>query len=180
VVAVADIGSAVYNPDGLEVDNVAKWVDQNRYLEGYPDADQLAPAAVFGLPCDILVPAAVQNVLTVENAHEVKARIVIEGANNPTTLEADEILRKQGVFIVPDILANAGGVTASYFEWVQDVQKYFWTENEIVARLREIMTRAFDDVLSVAIARDVDLRTAALIRGISKVAEAKLVRGIFP
>jgi glutamate dehydrogenase (NAD(P)+) len=180
VVAVADIGSALYNPDGLELENVAKWVDQNRYLEGYPDADQLAPGAVFGLPCDILVPAAVQNVLTVENAHEVQARIVIEGANNPTTLEADEILRKQGVFIVPDILANAGGVTASYFEWVQDVQKYFWTENEIVARLREIMTRAFDDVLSVSIARDVDMRTAALMRGIGKVAEAKLVRGIFP
>jgi glutamate dehydrogenase (NAD(P)+) len=180
VVAVADIGSAVYDPNGLEVDNVAKWVDQHRYLEGYPDADHLAPEAVFGLPCDILVPAAVQNVLTGENAHDVQARIVIEGANNPTTLEADEILRKQGVFIVPDILANAGGVTASYFEWVQDVQKYFWTENEIVARLREIMTRAFDDVLSVSIARDVDMRTAALMRGIGKVAEAKLVRGIFP
>ena len=128
----------------------------------------------------MLIPAAVQGVLNADTAKDVKAKIVIEGANNPTTIEGDEILRERGIFIVPDILANAGGVTVSYFEWVQDVQKYFWTENEVVARLREIMTRAFDDVYSVAISENVDMRTAALIKGIRRVADAKLVRGVFP
>jgi glutamate dehydrogenase (NAD(P)+) len=132
------------------------------------------------MPCDILIPAAIQNVLTRSNAGDVKAKIIIEGANNPTTLEADDILRDRGVFIVPDVLANAGGVTVSYFEWVQDVQKYFWSENEIVGRLREIMTRAFDEVLSISISEQVDLRTAALIKGIKRVTAAKLVRGVFP
>jgi glutamate dehydrogenase (NAD(P)+) len=180
VVAVSDISGSVYNPDGLDVEALEKWVEQNKVLEGYPDADHLAADAVFGLDVDILVPAAIQGVITRDNAEDVKAKVVIEGANNPTTLEADDMLRERGVFIVPDILANAGGVTVSYFEWVQDVQKYFWTENEVVARLREIMTRAFDEVHSIAIAEDVDMRTAALIKGIRRVADAKLVRGVFP
>jgi glutamate dehydrogenase (NAD(P)+) len=180
VVAVSDISGAVYNPDGLDVPATAKWVEENRVLEGYPDADHIDGNAVFGLDVDILVPAAIQGVIHRDNAHEVKARLIIEGANNPMTLEADDLLRERGVFIVPDILANAGGVTVSYFEWVQDVQKYFWTENEVVARLREIMTRAFDDVQSIAISENVDMRTAALIKGIRRVADAKLVRGVFP
>jgi glutamate dehydrogenase (NAD(P)+) len=180
VAAVSDISGAVYDPKGLDIPAVGKWVDENRFLEGYPDADFIPGDAVFGLDVDVLVPAAIQNVLRVDNAHEVKARLIIEGANNPTTLEADDILRENGVFIVPDILANAGGVTVSYFEWVQDVQKYFWSENETVGRLREIMTRAFDDVFSIARAENVDMRTAALIKGIRRVADAKLVRGVFP
>lgn len=180
VVAVSDISGAVYNPKGLDVEVVAKWVEQNRLLEGYPDAEHLPSDAIFGLDVDVLVPAAVQGVLHKDNAHDVKAKLIIEGANNPTTLEADDILRERGIPIIPDILANAGGVTVSYFEWVQDVQKYFWTENEVVARLREIMTRAFDEVYSISINENVDLRTAALIKGIRRVADAKLVRGVFP
>ena len=180
IVAVSDISGALYNPDGLEVDAVAKWVDENRFLEGYPDADYIDGDGVFGLPVDILVPAAVQNVIHARNAADVQAKIIIEGANGPTTIEADEILREKEVLVIPDILANAGGVTVSYFEWVQDVQKYFWTENEVVARLREIMTRAFSDVHNIALNEEVDMRTAALIKGIRKVADAKLVRGIFP
>ncbi|HSK06731.1 MAG TPA: Glu/Leu/Phe/Val dehydrogenase [Acidimicrobiia bacterium] len=180
IVAVSDISGALYNPDGLEVDAVAKWVDENRFLEGYPDADYIDGDGVFGLPVDILVPAAVQNVIHARNAADVQAKIIIEGANGPTTIEADEILREKEVLVIPDILANAGGVTVSYFEWVQDVQKYFWTENEVVARLREIMTRAFSDVHNIALNEAVDMRTAALIKGIRKVADAKLVRGIFP
>ena len=180
IVAVSDISGALYNPDGLEVDAVAKWVDENRFLEGYPDADFIEGDAIFGLPADILVPAAVQNVIHARNAADVQARIIIEGANGPTTIEADEILREKEVLVIPDILANAGGVTVSYFEWVQDVQKYFWTENEVVARLREIMTRAFSDVHNIALNEEVDMSTAALIKGIRKVADAKLVRGIFP
>jgi glutamate dehydrogenase (NAD(P)+) len=180
VVAVSDISGALYNPDGLDIAAVGKWVDENRFLEGYPDADFIDGNAIFGLDVDVLVPAAIQNVLRADNAGEVKAKLIIEGANNPTTLEADDMLREKGVLIVPDILANAGGVTVSYFEWVQDVQKYFWSENETVGRLREIMTRAFDDVYSIAINEDVDMRTAALIKGIRRVADAKLVRGVFP
>jgi glutamate dehydrogenase (NAD(P)+) len=180
VVAVADVHGSIFREEGLDIANVAKWVDEHRFLQGYPDADHFPADAVFGMPCDILIPAAIQNVLTRSNAGDVKAKIVIEGANNPTTLEADDILRDRGVFIVPDVLANAGGVTVSYFEWVQDVQKYFWSENEIVGRLREIMTRAFDEVLSISISEQVDLRTAALIKGIKRVTAAKLVRGVFP
>lgn len=180
VVAVSDISGAVYNPDGLDVPSVAKWVDENRYLEGFPDADLLDGDAVFGLDADVLIPAAIQNVIRADNAPDVKAKLIIEGANNPITLEADDLLREREVFIIPDILANAGGVTVSYFEWVQDVQKYFWSENETVGRLREIMTRAFDDVHNIARAENVDMRTAALIKGIRRVADAKLVRGVFP
>ena len=186
VVAVSDISGAIYNPDGLDVKAAGKWVDEHRFLEGYPDADFIDGNAVFGLDVDVLVPGAIQNVLRGDNANDVKAKVIIEGANNPTTLEADDILRENGVFIVPDILANAGGVTVSYFEWVQDVQKYFWSENETVGRLREIMTRAFDDVHGIAQAENVDMRTAALIKGIRRaadaqaVADAKLVRGVFP
>jgi glutamate dehydrogenase (NAD(P)+) len=180
VVAVSDISGAVYNPDGLDIPAVAKWVDENRFLEGYPDADFIEGSALIGLDVDVLVPAAIQNVIRADNAPDVKAKLVIEGANNPTTLEADDLLRDRGVLIVPDILANAGGVTVSYFEWVQDVQKYFWSENETVGRLREIMTRAFDEVHSIATAESVDMRTAALIKGIRRVADAKLVRGVFP
>jgi glutamate dehydrogenase (NAD(P)+) len=180
ITAVSDISGAIYNPDGLNVDAVAKWVDENRFLEGYPDADSLEGDKIFGLPVDVLVPAAVQNVIRGDNAGEIQASIIIEGANGPTTIEADDILREMEVLIIPDILANAGGVTVSYFEWVQDVQKYFWTENEVVARLREIMTRAFSDVHNIAMSEDVDMRSAALIKGIRKVADAKLVRGIFP
>jgi glutamate dehydrogenase (NAD(P)+) len=180
IAAVSDISGALYNPDGLDVDAVGKWVDENRFVEGYPDADFIDGDKIFALPVDVLIPAAVQNVVRGDNAGEIKAKIIIEGANGPTTIEADDILRERGILIIPDILANAGGVTVSYFEWVQDVQKYFWTENEIVARLREIMTRAFSDVHNIAINENVDLRTAALIKGIRKVADAKLVRGIFP
>lgn len=180
IVAVSDISGAIYDSDGLDVDAASKWVDENRYLEGYPDADFIDGDDLFTLPVDVLVPAAIQNVITAKNANEIQAKVIIEGANNPTTLEADDMLRERDVFIVPDILANAGGVTVSYFEWVQDIQKYIWTENEIVARLREIMTRAFEDVHSIATRENVDMRSAALMKGIQKIADAKLVRGIFP
>ncbi len=180
VVAVSDISGAIHNPDGIDIEAAGKWVDENRFLEGFPDADFIDGNAIFGLDVDVLVPGAIQNVLRADNAPDVKAKLVIEGANNPTTLEADDILREKGVFIVPDILANAGGVTVSYFEWVQDVQKYFWSENETVGRLRQIMTRAFDEVHSIAQRENVDMRTAALIKGIRRVADAKLVRGVFP
>lgn len=180
VVAVSDISGAIYDPDGLDIDAAGKWVDENRFLEGFPDADFIDEKELFGLDVDVLVPAAIQNVIRGDNAADVKARLIIEGANGPTTLEADDILKEKGVMIIPDILANAGGVTVSYFEWVQDMQKYFWSENETIGRLREIMTRAFDEVHTISEREGVDMRTAALIKGIRRVADAKLVRGVFP
>jgi glutamate dehydrogenase (NAD(P)+) len=180
VVAVSDISGAIHNPDGIDVAAAGKWVDENRFLEGFPDADFIEGSEIFGLEVDVLVPAAIQNVIRGDNADEVKARLIIEGANGPTTLEADDILKEKDVLIIPDILANAGGVTVSYFEWVQDMQKYFWSENETIGRLREIMTRAFDEVHSISQRESVDMRTAALIKGIRRVADAKLVRGVFP
>ncbi|HEY7821990.1 MAG TPA: glutamate dehydrogenase, partial [Acidimicrobiia bacterium] len=180
VVAVSDISGAVYNPDGLDIAAAGKWVDENRFLEGFPDADFIDGKELFGLPVDVLVPAAIQNVIRKDNAYDIKARLIIEGANGPTTLEADDILGDKEIMIIPDILANAGGVTVSYFEWVQDMQKYFWSENETIGRLREIMTRAFDEVHSIARREGVNMRTAALIKGIQRVADAKLVRGVFP
>ena len=180
VVAVSDITGAIHDDGGLDIADVAAWVDANGVLEGYPNADHIDGMALFAVDCDILIPAAVQGVITAANVADIKARLIVEGANNPTTLAADDMLRERGVFIVPDILANAGGVTVSYFEWVQDVQAYFWSENEIVGRLREIMTRAFSDVLNISVKENVDMRTAALIKGIQRVTDAKLVRGIFP
>ncbi len=180
VVAVSDISGGLYDPKGLAVEKLATWVDERGDLSGYPDGDSVSNEELLELPCDILIPAAVGSVITKENADRVKAKLVVEAANNPTTLEADDILREQGAFVVPDVLANAGGVTVSYFEWVQDLQNYFWSENEIVARLREIMSRAFDEVLAISLKRKVDMRTAALIKGVQRVADAKLVRGVYP
>jgi len=180
VVAVSDIHGGIYDPEGLEIGKVARWVDKHGFLDGYPDADPIGNAELIELPCEILIPAAVAGVIHKDNAERVQARIIAEGANGPTTMEADEILGDKGVFLIPDVLANAGGVTVSYFEWVQDLQNYFWSENETVARLREIMNRAFDEVLSVSIKRNVDMRTAALIKGVHRVAEAKLARGVYP
>lgn len=180
VVAVSDISGGIYSEQGLIVSSVLAWVNEHGVLSGYPDADHIENDAMFTLPCDVLIPAAVGGVLTVKNAADVQAQIILEGANNPTTGEADAIFKEQGVFLVPDVLANAGGVTVSYFEWVQDLQNYFWSENETVARLREIMSRAFSEVLAISADRHVTMREAALIKGVERVAKAKLVRGVYP
>ncbi|MDH3499635.1 MAG: Glu/Leu/Phe/Val dehydrogenase [Acidimicrobiia bacterium] len=180
VVAVSDVSGGVHNSNGLEVAKLARWVDERGGVAGFPGADRVENKELLALPCEVLIPAAVGGVIHGENAGSIQAKLILEGANNPTTLEADDQLRDAGVFIVPDILANAGGVTVSYFEWVQDLQNYFWSENEIVARLREIMARAFDEVLSVSIENNVDMRTAALMKGIKRVTGAKLVRGVYP
>ena len=180
VVAVSDIAGGIYDKDGLEIGKVTAYIDEHGSLEGYPDADHITNEDLFLLPCDVLIPAAIGGVLTKANAARVQARIILEGANSPTTLAADDIFAEMGVFVVPDVLANAGGVTVSYFEWVQDLQNYFWSENEIVGRLREIMNRSFEDVLAIALREKVNMRTAALIKGITRVAKAKLVRGVYP
>jgi glutamate dehydrogenase (NAD(P)+) len=180
VVAVSDVKGGIHRADGLDLAAVDAWVREHRFLEGFPGADAVTNAELLELDCDALIPAALQSQLTDKNAGRVRARLVVEGANGPTSLEADAILRERGVFVVPDVLANAGGVTVSYFEWVQDAQQFFWTEDEVNGRLAAIMGRAFQDVLALALEKKVDLRTASLMRGIGRVADAKRLRGVFP
>src|SRR5207302_680525 len=143
-------------------------------------ADAIAKDQLLTAECDVLVPAATENVITRKNAPHIKAKVICEGANGPTTAAADEILEKKGIFVVPDILANAGGVTVSYIEWVQDLQSLFWSEEEINERLERIMVRSFREVLAVSQERQVEMRTAALVKAVQRVADALITRGIYP
>jgi glutamate dehydrogenase (NAD(P)+) len=180
VIAVSDVKGGVLDPHGLDIAKVDAWVRDHQYLEGFPGAEGITNAELLELDCDVLIPAALQNQITEANAARVRARVLVEGANGPTSLQADSMLRERGVFVVPDILANAGGVTVSYFEWVQDAQQFFWTEEEVNARLFTILSHAFRELIAVAEEKKVDLRTASLFRGIGRVASAKRLRGIFP
>jgi len=180
VVAVCGSRGGRYQPDGLNLDRLVAHVAEGGRLEECPEGDQITNAELFEVPCEILVPAAVGGQITEGNAHKVRARILAEGANAPTTPVADAILREMGVLVIPDILANAGGVTVSYFEWVQDLQFYFWTEREINLRLREIMTEAFQRVHALAERHRTDLRTAALMIAVKRVADGHRLRGLYP
>jgi glutamate dehydrogenase (NAD(P)+) len=180
VLGVSDARGGIYAPAGLDLPAVDRWVAERRFLEGFPGADPVTNAEILTRPCDVLVPAAIEQQITEENADRLQCRMVVEGANGPTTLEADHILGERGVFVVPDILANAGGVTVSYFEWVQSLQHFFWSENEVNTKLIGLMQAAFREILAVALDRKLDLRTAAMIRGVGRIAEAKRRRGIFP
>jgi len=180
VVAVSDLKGGIHDPGGLDLAKVDAWVKEHRFLEGFPGTQSLTNEQLLELDCEVLIPAALQNQLTEKNAGRVRAKLVVEGANGPTSLEADAILRERGVFVVPDVLANSGGVTVSYFEWVQDAQQFFWTEDEVNERLNKILSRAFADVLALSLEKKIDLRTASLWRGIARVAEAKRLRGVFP
>jgi glutamate dehydrogenase (NAD(P)+) len=180
VIAVSDVKGGIHDPRGLDLAKVDQWVKEHRFLEGFPGADSVTNAELLELDCDVLIPAALQNQITERNAGRIRARLMVEGANGPTSLEADAILRERGVFVVPDVLANSGGVTVSYFEWVQDAQQFFWTEDEVNERLTKILSRAFREILAFALDKKLDLRTASLWRGIQRVAAAKRLRGIFP
>lgn len=180
VVAVTGSRGGRYQPDGLELDRLLAHAAGGMRLEECPDGDPITNAELFEVPCEILIPAAVSGQITESNAHKIRARILAEGANAPTTPMADAILREMGVLVIPDILANAGGVTVSYFEWVQDLQFYFWTEREIKLRLREIMSQAFQRVHAAAGQRKTDLRTAALVLAVKRVADGLALRGLYP
>ena len=180
VVGISDHTGGIHNGSGIDIAEAMGFVERNRVLEGFEGGDVITNDELFGLDCDVLIPAAIGGVITSDVAETVTAKVMLEGANGPTTSDADPILNDKGVFVVPDVLANAGGVTVSYFEWVQDLQNYFWSETEIVGRLREIMNRSFSEVLSVSIREKTDMRTAALMKGIKRVADAKLARGVFP
>jgi glutamate dehydrogenase (NAD(P)+) len=149
-------------------------------VAGAPGGDEITNAELLELPCDILIPAAIENQITIRNADRIKARIIIEAANGPTTPDADTILFDRGVLVIPDILANAGGVTVSYFEWVQGLQEFFWTEREVNAQLERIMVNAFETVHQMAQSRRTTLRTAAYLLAVDRTAEAYRVRGIYP
>jgi glutamate dehydrogenase (NAD(P)+) len=181
IIAVSDVSGAAYAPEGLDLDAVREWVVTHRHdLLAYPKAEALSNEAMLELPCDVLVLAALEEQLTGENAPAVDAAMVAEGANGPTTLEADAILAERGILVLPDILTNAGGVTVSYFEWVQDLGRLFWTRDETRVRLREKMADAFDRVWELSQERGLTLRSAALVAGIQEVAGALEARGIYP
>ena len=180
IVAVTDSRGGVFNDKGLDPADLVRHKEQTGTVTGYRGADAVTNEEAIELPCEILVPSALEGQITSQNAARVKARLIVEGANGPTTPEADEILRERKVMIVPDILANAGGVIVSYFEWVQDLQSFFWTEEEINERLERIMVRSFREVLALGQERRVEMRTAALVKAVSRVADALMTRGIYP
>jgi glutamate dehydrogenase (NAD(P)+) len=179
VVAVTDWKGGVYNDNGIDVEQLMAHVQQHQTVHGFSDAEPLGEGRLFGLDVDILIPAALENQITKDNAPTIKARIIVEGANGPTTPDAHRHLHERGVFVVPDILANSSGVTTSYFEWVQDRYGYFWSEKEVNERLELKMCEAFDAVLKTSIKYTVDMRTAAYIVAINRVATVTRMRGMY-
>ena len=179
VIAVNDLGGAVYNESGLNIPELFKHIAKNKTVNGFSGGD-IYDGSILEIDCDVLIPAAIGGVITSTNAERITANVVIEGANSPTTLSADKILRENGTLIIPDILANAGGITASYFEWFQNTQNYLWKEKELHEKLIDVMITAFEEVWTISQKQNCDLRTAALIKGIKRVAAAKLTRGLFP
>ena len=180
VIGLSDVYGAVYSADGIDVRQAVRHVQEYGSLKDLPGTEPRDGKALLELPCDILIPAALEGQLTGSNAARVQARLIVEAANGPTTPEADTIFRDRGIPVVPDILANAGGVTVSYFEWVQDLQRFFWTEDEINDRLEQIMVRSFDAVQTKMDEQGVDYRTGAYLLAVDRVAEATQVRGIYP
>jgi glutamate dehydrogenase (NAD(P)+) len=179
IVAIGDRSTSIYNADGIDVDDAIKHVNKNRHLDGYDKGEVISASDLLTLDVDVLVPAALENVITTKNAGQIKARIICEGANGPTSAAADSILEENGVFVIPDILANAGGVTVSYFEWVQDRGGYFWTEQLVNDRLQDIMIQSFQAVLELSEKHKVNMRTAAYMLAISRVATVHRLRGIY-
>lgn len=180
VIAISDSKGAIYHPGGLDMEKVLAHKRRTGALAGYPDGEAMTNEEMLTLPCDVLVPAALENQITERNAPLIKAKIVAEGANGPTTPGADHILHDRGIFLIPDVLANAGGVTVSYFEWVQGLQEYFWSEEEVNAKLQNILCRSFQEVLAVHLREKADMRMAAYMVAVGRVAEAIRVRGIYP
>ena len=179
VVAISDASTGVYNKNGIFIDEALQWIRENRFLDGYPGGDAISNQELLSLEVDVLLPAAVENVITRRNAAAINTKVICEGANGPTTAAADRILEDKGVFVIPDILANAGGVTVSYFEWVQNRSGYFWDEKTVVERLEAITVRSFADVLEVANRHSVDMRTAAYMLSVERVAVVHRIRGMY-
>jgi glutamate dehydrogenase (NAD(P)+) len=180
VTAVSDISGGVFNERGLDLHAVVAWIEENGSLEGYPDAEHVSNPELLELPCDILVLAALEDQVTAENVGRIEARMLVEGANGPTSIEADDILAERGIHVLPDILTNAGGVTVSYFEWVQDLGRLFWSREEIREKLAEKLGDAFDRVWQLSDQLELTPRRAAMVCAIREVAGALTARGIYP
>lgn len=179
IIAVSDVSCAIYNEDGLDISGIYKYLDSGKnLLDGYTgDCKRITNAELLELPCDILIPAALENQITAENADRIKAKIVIEAANGPTSVEADEILNKKGVKVLPDILSNSGGVIVSYFEWVQNLQNFYWEEDDVNAKLKRQIVGAFNDVFDAREKYDCTFRVAAYIVALNRLVTAKKLRG---
>jgi len=180
IVAVSSSKGGIFNPKGMNHGALTRHYKDNGSFEHFPNAENITNEALLELPCDVLIPAALGNQITNENAGRIKAKIIVEGANGPTTPEADQILTERKIPVVPDILANAGGVIVSYFEWIQDVQCYFWCEKEVNSKLSNILDRAYEEALHLSREKKLSLRTAAIMLAVKKVADAILVRGLYP
>jgi glutamate dehydrogenase (NAD(P)+) len=182
VVAVSDVNGGVHNEKGLDIEAAIKYAEANRTLKGYAEkgSTEITNEELLALDVDVLVPAAMENQITKDTAKQVRAKIMVEGANGPTTTEADAVLNEKGIIVVPDILANAGGVVVSYFEWVQNLQAIFWDEHEVYSMLKKIMIRSFDEVYALSREKNVTLRIAAYMVALDRVVKAKKIRGIFP
>jgi glutamate dehydrogenase (NAD(P)+) len=180
IIALSEDYGGVYNPRGISVKQALRYREAEGTLRGLPGTQDITNPELLTIECDLLVPAAIGNQFTSANAGDVRARLIVEGANGPTTPQADEIFRRRGIFLVPDIVANAGGVTVSYFEWVQDLQAFFWSEHEVNQKLESIMQRALKEVFHTQEERGVDMRTAAYIHAVERVASATSDRGLYP
>ncbi len=180
VVAVSDSTGGIHNPEGLDVTRVTNWKKEHGTVQGFPGATDISNAQLLEVDCDILIPAALENQITHRNAGKIKAKVIAEAANGPTTPDADQILARNGVFMIPDILCNAGGVTVSYFEWVQDLNRDHWSEVVVNEKLREIMVKAFSETLEIAARENCDMRTAAYLLAVDRVANAMSMRGLYP
>jgi glutamate dehydrogenase (NAD(P)+) len=179
VVGISDNSVAIYNSGGVDIAAALAWTREHRYLKGFRGGDEIPKDDLLTLDVDVLLPAAVENVITRNNAKHIKARIICEGANGPTTAGADAVLDEKGIFVIPDILANAGGVTVSYFEWVQNRGAYYWDEPTVTDRLSRILQRSFQDVLALSKRHSVNLRTAAYMLAIERVAAVHRLRGMY-
>ncbi len=180
VLAVSDSTAGIYNPDGLDISRVVAWKAEHGTVAGFPGAQPKTNPEVLEIECDVLIPAALENQITAANAERIHAKIVAEAANGPTTPDADEILYRRGIFLIPDILCNAGGVTVSYFEWVQDLNRDHWSEEMVNGKLHEIMTKAFSETLEIAEREHVHMRMAAYLLAVQRVADATAMRGLYP
>ncbi len=180
VIAVSDSQGGIHNEQGLDIERVISWKQEHGTVVGFPGAKAVSNQDLLEIPCDVLIPAALENQITAENAARIQARIVAEAANGPTTPEADAMLYERGVFLIPDILCNAGGVTVSYFEWVQDLNRDHWSEAIVNEKLKGIMTKAFDETFALAERHEVNMRTGAYLLAVDRVAQATALRGLYP
>jgi glutamate dehydrogenase (NAD(P)+) len=179
IVGISDIQNGIYNENGLDIDALLAHVSKNRFIAGFNGGQMIENKDLLELPCDILIPAATEDQITAENASKIKAKLIVEGANGPTTLDAEKILYERGISVIPDILANAGGVTVSYFEWVQDRMGYFWRESVVNERLEDVLVASFQEVADYAKRFSANFRTAAYMLGIQRVVDTIKMRGIY-